>query len=158
MSVTTRVARFRVFALSGIALACLSTASHRVFGQDNGRGKPCGIGTIEGDWAVTVSGTRVAGAAGPETFIGLALRTYDGRGGFVEAARSHGTATGATAPRINGTYTVNPDCTGTAQFFPPGSPVSVESAFIVIDRLDEIDEIVMTPQPNLVSAVQRRLR
>ncbi len=142
-----------IAAVSGV----ISFRFHPLLAQDNGRAKPCGNGSIQGDWAVTVSGARVAGPAGPETFISVAVRTYDGKGGFVEDARTHGTATGATAARVAGTYTVNPDCTGTARFFPSGSPVAIDSAFIIVDRIGEIHEVVLSPQPNMVTAVQRRL-
>ena len=122
------------------------------------RGRSCGVRTIEGDWGVSVSGTRVAGPGTTESFIGVALREYDGQGGFAEVASSHGQVSGETSPQIVGTYTVNPDCTGTAEFVPPGAPVVVRTAFVIVDKGSEIREIVLTPQPNMVTAVQRRIR
>ena len=121
------------------------------------RGHQCDNRTLAGDWGVSVSGVRAAGPGATESFIGVAVRTYDGYGSFTEAANSHGQLSGATTPQIAGTYQVNPDCTGRAQFVPPGAPIVVESAFVIVDRGAEVREIVLSPQPNLVTAVQRRI-
>lgn len=121
------------------------------------RGHGCDARTLAGNWGVSVTGTRVAGPGVTESFIGVAIRSYDGDGTFTEVASSHGQVSGVTMPQIVGTYQVNPDCTGTAEFVPPGAPVTVRSAFVIVDRGTEVREVVLSPQPNLVTAVQRRI-
>jgi hypothetical protein len=143
--------------LAGGSLSSLMLGSHIPTLSAKEPGRPCSIESLEGDWGVSVSGTRVAGPGVTEAFIGVALRTYDGRGGFIEVANSHGQVSGVSAPTIAGTYNVGPDCTGTARFTPSGAPVVIESAFVIVDKGNEIREVVLRPLPNLVTAVQRRV-
>ena len=149
-----RIAIMALLAAGSLGSLTLVTSSATFAAQP---GRPCSVAVLEGDWGVSVGGTRVAGPGVTEAFAGVALRTYDGGGGFIEVASSHGQVTGVATPTLSGTYTVNPDCTGTARFVPPGAPVAVESAFVIVDRGDEIREVVLRPLPNLVTAVQRRV-
>jgi len=72
---------------------------------------------------------------------------------------THGQLTGADRNRpVTGTYEVNADCTGTAMLFISGVPFPIETTFVIVDNGEEVKEAVMSPQPNLVTAVQRRIR
>ena len=39
----------------------------------------------------------------------------------------------------------------------PGAPFPVETAFVIVDQGEEVQDIVMAPQPNLVTAVLTRV-
>lgn len=84
----------------------------------------CSNALLRGDYGVTVDGKIIPpGAAAFVTQQGVALRHYDGVGNFTQVdfimtngapAINPGTAVNANGFRTNesGTYTVNPDCTG----------------------------------------------
>ena len=141
----------------GFATIAVMTLTPTVTANDDGR-RVCRNGTLRGDYGILVSGIRGAGPGSTEQFVGTALRTYDGNGGFTQVDNSHGTLTGArrNVP-ATGTYEVNDDCTGTSMIFFPGAPFPVETAFVIVDRGEEVKDAVMAPQPNLVVAVLRRI-
>ena len=115
----------------------------------------CGNRTLRGDYGILVSGIRGAGPGMTESFIGTALRTYDGHGQFTpgrQLARFGHRSSDGTC-RQPGRTTVNPDCSGTSMIFFPGAPFPVETAFVIVDQGEEVKDIVMAPQPNLVTAV-----
>jgi hypothetical protein len=72
----------------------------------------CSLATLRGTYQYAADGVRVGGAtAGPFALAGQS--TFDGRGGVsgVFSASFGGTIVRGGA--FTGTYTVNPDCTGT---------------------------------------------
>ena len=82
----------------------------------------CSTRTLQGDYGFTIEGQILAGPfAGPVR--GIAMTHFDGQGRLSQVDHVVGAA---GPPPIewtpsSGTYTVNPDCTGTAQFvFPDG--------------------------------------
>ena len=140
-----------VAAIAALALPSTVTAS------DDGR-RECGNRTLRGNYGILVSGIRGAGPGMTESFVGTALRTYDGDGQFTQVDNSHGSVTGVrrNVP-ATGTYAVNPDCSGTSMIFVPGAPFPIETAFVIVDQGEEVKDIVMAPQPNLVTAVLTRV-
>ena len=128
-----------------------------VTAQDDGRGRACSNATLRGDYGFLVAGIRGAGPGLTESFVGTGLRTYDGLGNFTHIDSAHGQLTGAARDReAFGTYVVNANCTGTATMIVPGAPFPIETSFVIVDRGGEVDEAVMSPQPNLVTAVAHR--
>ena len=145
-----------IVAASVVAVVVVS-APRRLTAQDEGRGRTCGNATLRGDYGFVVGGTRGAGPGLTESFVGTGLRTYDGHGNFTHIDSSHGQLTGAALDReAFGTYEVNANCTGTARMTVPGLPFPVESSFVIVDRGAQVNEAVMSPQPNLVTAIARR--
>jgi hypothetical protein len=117
----------------------------------------CSNRTLRGDYGVLVSGVRALGPNVTESFIGTAIRTYDGHGNFEQVDSSHGTVTGAATNLLaTGTYSVNANCSGTSTLIIPGAP-PIDTAFVIVDQGNEVDDIVMAPQPNLVTAVLRKV-
>jgi hypothetical protein len=126
--------------------------------NEDGRGRVCSNRTLRGDYGILVSGIAPTGPTQTEQFVGTALRTYDGRGNFTHIANTHGQISGTVVDsQQSGTYEVNADCTGTATLFIPGVPFPIVSSFVVVDQGRVVDEAVMSPPPNLVTAVQRRV-
>ena len=96
---------------------------------------------------------RGRGPGVTESFVGTALRTYDGDGQFTQIDNQHGGITGfqQDVPAY-GTYDVHPNCSGTSLIYFPGAPSPVETAFVIVANGDEVMEAVMAPAPNLVTA------
>lgn len=127
-----------------------------VTAHDGGR-RVCSDLTLRGDYGILVTGIRGLGPGITESFVGVAVRTYDGHGRFAQVDNSHGQVTGAqTNVPATGTYVVNADCSGTSVIYFPSAP-PVETAFVVVGQGEEVKDIVMAPPPNLVTAVLRRV-
>jgi hypothetical protein len=142
---------------TGVVAMVVVTVPRGLTAQDDGRGRACANATLRGDYGFIVSGIRGAGPGVAESFVGTGLRTYDGHGNFTHVDSSHGQLTGAARDReAFGTYEVNANCTGTARMTVPGVPFPVESSFVIVDRGAQVNEAVMSPQPNLVTAIARR--
>jgi len=142
--------------ISGVATMVASTFQRTLSANEDGR-RGCSNRTLRGDYGIMVSGVRALGLGVTESFIGTAIRTYDGRGNFEQVDNSHGTVTGATRDVLStGTYTVNADCSGTSTLMIPGAP-PIDTAFVIVDQGNLVNDIVMAPQPNLVTAVLRRV-
>jgi hypothetical protein len=115
---------FTIAAVTALALGIAPTAK----AQDKG----CSNTSLQGTFAYTSSGyiTSPPSLAGPVAEVGT--QTFDGRGNTTATATisTNGTITPLT---ITGTYTVNPDCTGTftLQVSPFGITVDV---FVVLDN------------------------
>lgn len=90
------------------------------FGQEP---TPCSLATLQGAYGVTVAGivpapsvlpTYFFSPGTPEQIIGIAIQTFDGKGGFTQTDNVKGTLSGIVPDRPGrGTYSVNADCTGT---------------------------------------------
>ena len=126
MKSSTIAKTFTIAAATALALCIAPTANAQVAQRG------CSNASLNGTFAYTGTGTIVSPAAFAGPFAEVGTQTFDGQG--------HTTAT-ATAMQngttlqfaITGTYTVNPDCTGTLtlQVAPIGITVPV---FIVIDN------------------------
>ena len=142
----------------------LALTGDRATADDAGRGRRCSDKTLRGDYGALVSGIRRI-PFGPfagqnEMIVGAGIRSFDGAGGFVDSGGGlHGQLTGVigAGEEVVGTYTVNPDCTGTSTFYPPvvNAP-PVIAAFVVVDSGQRINEAVMQPTPNVVTVVLDR--
>lgn len=120
--------------------------------------EPCSNNTLRGDYGLLVAGVRAVGPQATENFASISLRRYDGDGRFTQVDNVHGVVTSATRNLpASGLYKVNPDCSGTSTIFFPGAP-PIETAFVVLENGKEVQDVVMTPQPNLVTATGRRVR
>ena len=105
----------------------------------------CNNDLIRGTYGFTVQGTKLGGLGPTGQQVGVAITEFDGKGnltqidtvtidGKVVADFSHTPATG--------TYTLNPNCTGTFTIdFTDGRP-PVTTAFVVVYSGAEIDTVV----------------
>jgi len=146
---------------TALALICLTLPLSAV--AEDGAGRMCSNATLQGEYGALVQGIRGISPVETEMFVGIALRKFDGKGGFIEeAASQHGAKTGlqggvgADAFVVVGTYQVNADCTGTSTLtLPPPFPTIV-SNFVITDSGKGINEIVTSPAANIVTAVFRK--
>ena len=113
----------------------------------------CTNSTLRGDYGILVLGIRGLGPGVRESFVGTALRTYDGNGQFTQIDNGHGEITGfkQDVPAY-GTNEVHANCSGTSLIYFPGAPSPVETAFVIVAHGDEVKDAVMAPASNLVTA------
>lgn len=69
----------------------------------------CSLSRAEGKWSFTDSGTVIG--VGPRTAVGVF--TLDGNGNVVNASATSSLNGSIAVETFSGTYSVNPDCTGT---------------------------------------------
>jgi hypothetical protein len=123
--------------LCSAAMALIFFGSAVLHAQDN---DGCKLSTLSGDYAFRVSGQVFSPSGAVVTQRdGVAMAHYDGAGNFTQAdfvfangVLVPGPADAATGFHINetGTYTVNPDCTGTATINFPAPGLGLSGAVI----------------------------
>lgn len=120
-----------------VALPVVSTAQERNHG--------CRNQTIRGSYGFTIEGQKLGGPGPIGTQFGVAMTTFDGMGNLaqIDTVTIGGVLVADfTHPPAAGTYTVNPDCTGTFNIvFEDGRP-PVTVNFVVVNSGDEIDTVV----------------
>src|SRR5947209_6161397 len=127
-----------------LKLMMISALTITVFGvalparADSGTG-PCSNRTLKGDYGFTIEGILgIPGAQLPPglglTIRGLAMAHYDGKGNFTQVDHVVVAFAPASADWTpgSGTYTVNPDCTGTAVLNSPEDPGPITLHFLIV--------------------------
>ena len=124
MKRSTIAKTFAIALLNALALGVASTAKAADLG--------CSNATLKGTFAYTSTGVIVAPAdiAGPIAEVGI--QSFDGNGGTTATATISGNGS-IQALTIVGTYTVNPDCTGTAALQVSPFGITVEVLFVIDD-------------------------
>ncbi|HKW34008.1 MAG TPA: hypothetical protein VJN92_13445 [Candidatus Acidoferrum sp.] len=116
--------------------------------------KVCSDATLRGGFAFTSTGfiTTPPALAGPFAIVGR--QTFDGNGSFTAAATV--SQNGNIIPvTVEGTYTVNPNCTGT--FTAHISPVDITThLFFVIDDEGKEFQVIQTDPGVVVTGIARR--
>ena len=105
----------------------------------------CSNSTIRGSYAFTIHGTIFLPNGSTLLIDGLAKQTFDGDGNFtqVDAVATNGNLPPGWRPG-SGTYSVNPDCTGTQTIVIPGNP-DVHLQLIVAQSGNTIHQVVIDP-------------
>jgi hypothetical protein len=105
----------------------------------------CSNFTIRGTYASTIHGTIFLQDGSTLLLDGLAKQTFDGNGNFtqVDSVAVNGNLTPGWRPG-SGTYSVNPDCTGTQTIVIPGNP-DLHTQFIVAQSGNTIHGMVTDP-------------
>ena len=146
MKHTTLANTFAITLATALVLGIAPTAQ----AEDKG----CSNATLKGTFAFTNTGfiTAPTVVAGP--FAGVGVQTFDGKG------NTNATATvsqngNIVAVTITGTYTVNPDCTGT--FTLQISPVGLTGhAFFVIEADGAAFRAINTDPGEAITTVGKR--
>ena len=125
----------KTFAIGAIAALALDLAP-----LAKAERKECSVATLEGSFVRKDTGFVTAPPANAGPLAGVHLVTFDGSGAFVSAGVSslNGNVSESTG---TGTYTVNPDCTGT--YTSLSSTGRTGTAFFVI--ADNGNEIHILP-------------
>ena len=119
-----------------------------VFGSKASLAQPsaCDNSTLRGSYAFTIHGTLFLPGGATLIADGIDRVTFDGRGNFtqLDAVATNGEfATPGWRPG-SGTYSVNPDCTGTQTVVIPGMP-DLHLQFIVAQSGNTIHQVVIDP-------------
>src|SRR4051812_42227052 len=108
---------------------------------------------MKGTWGSTIEGTIL----GPNLqFRGLALGYFDGNGHMtqVDYIVFDGTPPAQEWTPGSGTYTVNPNCTGSVLINSPSNPVPVPVHFIIVENGRKFIQVV---DANAVTAIAYRI-
>lgn len=147
--------------LAGLTVLAAALASFPAAAQSDDD-RACSVATLKGTFGLHASGTRpVPGSNQTETHSTLARRSYDGKGGLkswpiVSQGQISGVTEGMGAVQ-NGTYEVNPDCTGqtTLTLVTPNGSIRLNARFVILNHGLEIVEVPITPG-NVASARLQR--
>ena len=106
----------------------------------------CSNSTIRGSYAFTIHGTLFVPNGSTVVVDGIDKVTFDGKGNFtqVDAVAMNGNLDAPGWRPGTGTYSVNPDCTGTQTIVVPGLP-DLHLQFIVAQSGNTIHQIVIDP-------------
>jgi hypothetical protein len=125
------------FFLLTLALAASSTLTAHA--------SACSNWTIRGTYASTIHGTLFLPDGSTLLIDGISKATFDGKGNVtgIDAVADNGNLTPGWRPST-GTYSVNPDCTGTQTVVTPGLP-DLHLQFIVAQSGKTIHSVVIDP-------------
>ena len=145
--------RILVPATRGMVLCFLLASGFAALAQSS-NGEPgnrrCSNRTLSGDYACSTQGfllnVPIPGVPPQATFVGLTMNHYDGQGNvsWLEHVVFNGSPFNQGWAPASGTYTVNPDCTGTAVVTTPNSPVPLNLYFVIADNGKEFREVLNT--------------
>lgn len=138
---------FTMAAVTALALAISPTAK----ADDKG----CTNATVRGTFAYTSTGYITAPAAIAGPFAETGTQVFDGKGGTTATVTL--SQNGNILPvTVTGTYTVNPDCTGTMTL--QVSPIDVTvDVFFVIDDGGNGFQAIETDPGIVITRIGRRL-
>ena len=134
--------------LFGCQVVCLLAASafyaQNVVAQEpSAKGKECSDATLRGSFGYTSTGTLLESYV-PPPFAGpfgeAGRQTFDGKGNTNATATVSSNGNISTVG-INGTYTVNSDCTGSMTLNIPDFDTTVHANFVIDDNGTELRAI-----------------
>ena len=136
---------------AAVTLLALSIAPAAKADSDN---KGCSNASLKGTFAYTGTGFIVTPAAFAGPFAEVGTQTFDGKGATSTTftASQNGNMFQTT---FTGTYTVNPDCTGTADLPNPALGLTVTLFFVIDDNLNGFQAIETLPGA-VVTRIARR--
>jgi len=106
----------------------------------------CSDRTLIGDYGAAVEGVLIIPGAPELAFRAVTMNHFDGRGNLtsVEHTVVNGVPLnpGTYWTPGSGTYTVNPNCTGTAIVNTPNSPAPLNLAFVVVRHGTEVHAVL----------------
>ena len=107
----------------------------------------CSNRTIRGDYGFSIEGLALPGGPVALPMRGVALTSFDGKGGLtqVDHVVFNGMPPAQDWTPGKGTYTVNPDCTGSFQVNVPSTGDIVNVKFVVVRDGKEIHTVVTAP-------------
>lgn len=113
------------------------------FAEDSGH---CTNETLHGSYGFSITGSRPnpSNPSQLELVVGTAVTTFDGQGNFSQTDNVHGQFFGYIPDRPgSGTYTLNPDCSGTMWLENEGAPFKLVLKIVVVDAGKEVRAAVV---------------
>ncbi|MEJ7607796.1 MAG: hypothetical protein WKF37_16370 [Bryobacteraceae bacterium] len=152
------------------AAILLAGLAGTLYGQnDSDSVRSCDTWSLKGTYLLSLSGTRPApfvlpgltGSPGTtEVVSGLFLQTFDGKGGFTQAAPVivKGALSGLFPDQPgSGVYSVNANCTGSFTVNLPQLPAPLENRMIIVNGGKEFRAVVVSPQALMISVMGKRI-
>jgi hypothetical protein len=106
----------------------------------------CSNRTLSGEYGCSVQGVllNVPSLPPEATFVGVTTSTFDGKGNVTgtEHVVVNGMSFNPGFTTNSGTYSVNPDCTGTSVVNTPNSPVPLNLYFVIVDDGEEFRAVL----------------
>jgi hypothetical protein len=139
----------------GRIILCMFVTGSTLFAQQDVFQRVCTNATLEGDFGFTITGMRPSAPGGPaEMIVGVAVTNFDGNGNLTQVDNIHGSITGFPNPdrRGRGTYTINPDCSGTMRLINDGAP-PLTLRIVIVDNGNEIRTAVVDPTASVTPGV-----
>jgi hypothetical protein len=130
-------------AVASLLLLVTSTAS-----ASGGQSRPCSNATIKGEYGYAAEGVLIdnPGLPSEAPFRSVGMAHFDGKGNlkWMEHTVVNGIPLnpGIEWTAASGTYTVNPNCTGTAVVSTPNSPVPLNLAFVAVRHGNEVHTLL----------------
>jgi len=147
MKRSTIAKAFTIAAVTALALGITPKA--------NAYHKACSNATLKGTFAEKDAGFIAnTPPAPPSLFAGVNLDTFDGKGTIT--ATGFATVDGSGGPQTEtGTYTVNPDCTGTYEVTISPGGFTAHASFVIDDDGNEL-QIIVTDPGNVITCIARK--
>jgi len=106
----------------------------------------CSTETVAGNWGVTLSGTLIL-PTGPVPAAGIARGSFDSQGNITPGATEARNVGGGFANEtLTGSWTVNPDCTGTLTIRAYESGLLVRTSVLSIVFVDYLNKVLMVQE------------
>jgi hypothetical protein len=143
-----RITIAQAFAIAAITVLALGLAP-------TANAKGCSNASLKGTFAEQDNGfIPNPPPANPSLFAGVNLDTFDGKGTIT--ATGFGTVDGNGGPQTEiGTYTVNPDCTGTYEVLISPGGFTAHAFFVIADDGNEL-HIIVTDPGNVITCIARK--
>jgi hypothetical protein len=126
-----------------VAILTLSPVWSVTADDDDGAQGSCSNRTLRGDYGFSIDG-QILGGPSPILIRGVAMTSFDGHGNLrmIDFVTLNGVPASPDWRPATGTYDLNPNCTGTAEFdFGGGNPI-LRLRLVVADRGREIRTVV----------------
>jgi opacity protein-like surface antigen len=135
-----KIMRRSISFILAVAVSFGAIAPAAASAQPNRKWPPCSTATLAGSYGYYANGSVIPNSVGvpPGPFVSIGFARFDGGGAFVWTSNM------MPGVEMQGSYTVNPDCTATAVYhFPDPMPSAVADIVIV----DEGREFFVTTRP-----------
>jgi hypothetical protein len=137
-----------------LTIAALTAVALGVVPAANASNKGCSLASLKGTFADKDTGFILSAPAVASPFAGVSLETFDGNGTLTGSGI--GSLNGEIVPvTYVGTYTVNPDCTGTYTVEVSPLGLTTHAFFVIADGGNEL-QIVITDPGTVITCIARR--
>jgi hypothetical protein len=126
--------------------------------EQEGRHFACSDRTLSGDYGYAAEGVLIGtpGLPAIAPFRSVGMTHFDGRGNlsWLERTVINGVPANSDWTTASGTYSVNPNCTGTAVVITPNSPVPLHLDFVVVSQGREVHTVL---ESDAISSVFKKV-
>jgi hypothetical protein len=138
----------KIFASAAVALALCAAPAAKA--ADKG----CSNATLRGTFAFRATGSHFP-PTGASLLAVLFAQTFDGSGGLTSTGLQSDNGTILQVSQT-GTYTVNPDCTGTYTVLLSPLGFTIHFYFVIADGVNQLEAISMDPNTVLAGTARRQ--